>query len=203
MRNYIIKTNYFVEYPLLCMITGVPASGKTVLARELAGIIINGAYLSKDLIQSPFTSTERLSGEIYSQIQGPTFNILVSFAENQLSIGKIPIIDAPFSINHWRKDQYTEWIPPFKKTADKYNARLAIIRCVPPSIEELKRRIQKRNYEWDSWKLKNWKEFLEREPICFPIMHDDVYQVVTNQPVALIVKDILANFFKLKISEVE
>jgi len=155
MGNYIIKSKYFIDQPLLCMVTGVPASGKTVLARELASIIINGAYLSKDLMQSPFTSTERLSGEIYSQIQAPTFNILVSFTENQLSLGKIPIIDAPFFINQWRKDQYTDWIPPFKKAAEKYDARLAIIRCIPPSIEELKRRIQGRNYEWDSWKLKN------------------------------------------------
>ena len=197
MINDILENKYFIDHPLLCMVVGVPASGKTLLALKLARTITNAAYLSKDLIQSPFTRTERLSGEIYSQIQGPTFNILVSFADNQLSLGKTPIIDAPFSINHWRKDKFTNWVLPFKKIAEKHVTRLAIIRCVPPSIKELKRRIQERNYEWDIWKLKNWEEFLEQEPIYFPIMHDNVYQVVTDQPVELIIKDILVNFIKV------
>jgi predicted kinase len=192
-----VNNKYLFDQPILCMVVGIPASGKTTIARELAGIIVNSAYLSKDLIQSPFTHQERVSGEIYSQIQGPTFNILVNFADTQLSLGKIPIIDAPFSINYWRKDRYSDWVPPFRETAGKYDTRLAIIRCVPPDVKELKRRIKERKYQWDRWKLNHWEDFLEREPILFPIAHDDVYQVVTDQPVDMIIKDVLNNYIKV------
>ena len=165
---------YVIKQPILCMVVGVPASGKSLLAQELAKKLMNGTYISKDLIQSPFTRKQRVSGEIYSMIQGPTFEILLSFADVQLNLGKIPIIDAPFSINYWRDDKYSDWISSFRGIAKKYNARLAIVRCIPPSVDALKRRIQKRAYEWDIWKLENWDEFLKREPINFPISHDDL-----------------------------
>jgi predicted kinase len=165
------------------MIVGVPASGKTMLALQLAKQLVNSVYLSKDLIQSAFTRRERVSGEIYSLIQGPTFHILVEFCAVQLELGKHPIIDAPFSINHWRNDDFSDWISRFKKVANERDARLTVIRCLPPSLDELKNRIQKRGYEWDKWKLKHWKEFLEREPFDFPIRHDDVLEIISNQPV--------------------
>jgi predicted kinase len=197
LKVQFVNNKYFLDHPMLCMVVGIPASGKTTIARELAGIIVNSAYLSKDLIQSSFTRKERVSGEVYSLIQGPTFNVLVSFADIQLSLGKIPIIDAPFSINYWRKDQYSDWVAPFRKAAEKHDTRMAIIRCVPPSVEELKRRIEERKYEWDRWKLNHWEEFLEREPVYFPIAHDDVYQVVTDQPTDMLIQDIFTNFIKV------
>lgn len=189
-------TNYIVQEPTLCIVVGVPASGKSSLAQRLAQEMINGAYLSKDLIQSPFTRTERVTGEIYSMIQGPTFNILVSYADIQLSLGKIPIINAPFSINYWREDKYSDWISPFRGVAEKHNARLAIIRCIPPSVDELRKRVQERGYEWDVWKLENWDEFLKREPINFPILHDDVCEAVSDRPIKDIAADILINYLK-------
>jgi hypothetical protein len=190
-----MSTKYVVKQPTLCMVVGVPASGKSLLARGLALELLNGAYISKDLIQSPFTK-ERLTGRAYSMIRGPTFHILVSFADIQLGLHKIPIIDAPFSINHWRRDEYSDWTSPFRGVGGKHNARLAIARCVPPSVRGLKRRIQSRGFEWDVWKLENWDEFLNREPIDFPIPHGDVCEVVTDRPVEKLVEDILTNYLK-------
>lgn len=187
---------YIIQRPTLCMVVGVPASGKSLLARRLAQELLNASYISKDLIQSPFTTKERVTGEIYSLIQGPTFNILVGFADVQLILDKIPVIDAPFSINYWRKDEYSDWVSPFREVAEKHKARLAIVRCIPPSASELRRRIEERGYEWDEWKLKNWDEFLKREPMDFPIPHDDLYEVVTNRPVEDIIGDILTHYLK-------
>jgi hypothetical protein len=79
------------------MVVGVPASGKTLLAEKLTEKIIYASYISKDLIQSSFTK-ERITGQIYAMIQKPTFELLVSFADKQLCLNKIPIMDAPFSI---------------------------------------------------------------------------------------------------------
>jgi predicted kinase len=185
-----IMNTYQLKRLTLCLIVGVPASGKTRLALQLARQLGNSAYLSKDLIQSAFTDQERIEGEIYSMIQGPTFNILVNFCALQLDLGKHPIIDAPFSINHWRKDDYSDWIRFFKTAAKKRNARFTVIRCLPPSLEELKNRIQQRGYAWDNWKLNHWNEFLEREPVDFPIRHDDVMEIISNRPVENLVRQI-------------
>ncbi|NIO19610.1 MAG: AAA family ATPase [Candidatus Aenigmarchaeota archaeon] len=195
-----MPTKYIVEQPTLCMVVGVPASGKSLLARGLSQELLNGTYISKDLIQSPFTK-ERLTGNIYSMIRGPTFHILVSYADIQLGLHKIPIIDAPFSINHWRRDEYSDWISPFRGVAEKHNARLAVVRCVPPSARELKRRIERREYKWDGWKLENWDEFLKREPINFPIPHGDVYEVVTDRPVEKLVEDVLNGYLRASLHE--
>jgi adenylate kinase family enzyme len=172
------------------MIVGVPASGKTTLALRLAQQLVNSAYLSKDLIQSAFSPRERIEGEIYAMIQGPTFHIMVEFCAVQLELGKHPIIDAPFSINHWRKDEYSDWISFFKSVAVKRKARLTVIRCLPPDLDELKLRIRQRGYEWDQWKIDHWEEFLKREPLDFPIRHDDVLEIVCNQPVENLVNQI-------------
>jgi len=193
-----MAAKYIIEKPVLNLVVGVPASGKTFLAKELARKIVNSGYISKDLIQTPFTDSERITGRTYSLIQGPTFRILVDFADVQLSFGKIPIIDAPFSVNHWRKDKYSDWVPAFKNVAARYEARLAIVRCVPPDEGILKDRINDRlkreESKWDKWKLENWSEFLKREPIYFPIAHDDVFEFTSDELFEQRVKEILRDY---------
>jgi hypothetical protein len=105
-------------------------------------------------------------------------------------LGKNPIIDAPFSINYWRKDEFSDWVSFFNKVAIKRNVRFTIIRCLPPNLDDLKRRISQRNYEWDQWKIDHWKEFVEREPADFPISHDDILEIVSNEPVENMVSNI-------------
>jgi len=184
---------YLLEQPTLCMVVGVPASGKTSLSQALCREIVNASYLSKDLIQSEFTRDERVTGETYSLIRRPAFNILVRFADIHLALGKIPIIDAPFSINHWRSDALSDWVSPFRATAKERHARLSIVRCVPPDEKTLRLRLETRGYSWDQWKLANWPEFMEREPFRFPIAHDDVYEVVSDVPVKEMTQDVLTN----------
>jgi predicted kinase len=180
------------------MVVGVPASGKTSLALELATKITNAAYISKDSIQTPFTDSERVTGETYARVRGPSFRILVDFARTQLRLGKIPIIDAPFSINHWRQDDLSDWVPAFKAAARENGARLAIVRCVPPSEGLLKKRIQERlrrnESTWDRWKLEHWDEFLKREPVRFPIAHDDVREFVSDALFGKRVRDVLIRY---------
>jgi len=188
---------YIIEGPTLCMVVGVPSSGKSSLAERLAKGLVNGSYISKDLIQSAFTKTERVTGETYSMVQGPAFEILVSYADVQLSLGKTPIIDAPFSINHWRNDEYSDWVSPFRRVAEKHKAKLKIVRCLPPSEEELRRRIEESKHLWDKWKIDNWNDFLEREPVNFPIDHDH-YEIKSYKPVEKMAAEVLVDYLEAK-----
>ncbi len=178
------------------MVVGVAGSGKTVLAHHLAKSLHNSAFLSKDLIQDCFTKTERVGGNTYSMIRGPTFNLLVNFADIQLSHGKTPVIEGPFSRNFRLKDAYADWASYFRKVAEKHEARFAIIRCKAPSKKELKKRLKARNYPWDKDKLDNWKEWLLQEPEDFPIPHDDIYEAITNKPVDELSKEVIVNYLK-------
>ena len=186
--------------PILCLVVGVPASGKTVLARELARRLADAAYLSKDLIETPFTDAERVAGATYSLIQGPTYRILVDFADVQLGLGKTPILDAPFSINHARDDGYRDWVPPFAGVARRRGARLAIVRCLPPSEDALKARIAERlrrnESKWDAWKLAHWEEFRRREPLRFPIPHDDVCEFLSEEPLGDKIDALLSGYLR-------
>lgn len=185
-----------IERPLLCMVVGVPASGKTLLARQLCRMIVNAAFISKDLIQSAFTEDERVTGETYSMVRRPAFEILLAFAGEQLSLGKVPVVDAPFSINQWRDDDLSDWVSPFRRVAAERGARLAIIRCLPPGEEELRARISGRGLSRDAWKLEHWSDFLAREPLRFPIDHDDVLEVVSDRPAKDMAVHVLENYLR-------
>jgi|GEM_PF-1337871 len=189
---------YFVGRPTVCLVVGIPASGKTRLALAMAKRTVNAAYISKDMIETPFTAVERVTGRTYSRIRGPVYRILVDFARTQLSLGKIPIIDAPFSVNHWRQDAYSDWVSAFKKVASSHEARLAIVRCVPPSEKVLRKRIEERlkrkESTWDQWKIDHWEEFSKREPFDFPIPHDDVHEFVSDSRFEKRAEDVLLNY---------
>ena len=196
---------YLLCHPVLCLVVGVPAGGKSSLARALAGQICDAAYLSKDMIETPFSDSERVGGDTYAMVRGPAFRILVDFADVQLALGKTPIIDAPFSINHWRNDAYRDWVPPFRQAAEKHQARLAVVRCVPPSEAALKERIADRlrrnESKWDQWKLDHWPEFMTQEPLRFPIAHDDVCEFVSDEHAAERMNDVLVGFLRAEAIE--
>jgi len=193
----LMKADYIIEQPTLLMVVGVPASGKTKLLDEIAESIINVETTSKDDIQKRYTD-QRVTGDDYSVIRWPTRQEMFKFADSQLESGKIPGIDAPFSVDCYLGGPFSNWAPFFRYVAWKHDARLAVIRCVPSSQEEQKRRIKERyargDAPWDEWKLRsdeNWAEFQKREPFTFEIRHDDVLEIVTDGPVEYKLKSVL------------
>ena len=190
-----MMSEYLLPNPVLCLVVGVAASGKTVLAKSMASVCHDCALLSKDLIEDAFTTSER-SGDLYEMVSGPTHEILTTFAALQLSVGKTPIIDAPFSLNHRRTDRYKEWVALFRSVSQKHSVRLAIIRCLPPDLKILKDRLSGRERSYDAWKLDNWEQWLEREPIRFPIPHNDVREVISDIPPKTLASQVLTNFLK-------
>jgi predicted kinase len=200
-----LEKKFILEKPTLCMIVGVPGSGKTEVAKQVASRLIDAAYIDKDMVQSKFSSTERINSAVYAEITGPTFHFLVDFADTQLSLGKTPVIDAPYSRNFKLTNEYRDWVVHYRRVAYNHNARLAIVKCLPPSTEELKRRIQARvdagAHLWDQeHKLDRWEQWLEDEPADFPIPHNDVYEIVSTRLTASIAEDVLKNYLGARIA---
>ena len=181
MYDYNIE-QIFLNKPVLLMIVGVAGSGKTTLGHELAKRISNSVFLSKDMLQDSFISTERRGNSLYEFIRGPTFDILLNFADVQLSHGKTPIIEGPFSKNFQLKDRFADWPGHFRKIATDRNTQLLIIRCKPSSSDDLKERLKQRGFARDKSKLDGWDEWAAFEPIDFPIPHDNVYDLITDKP---------------------
>lgn len=137
------RFDFRLSTPHVFIIVGVPGSGKTTFAHAFACLLNNSAYLSKDMIQSQFTEAKDINDDLYSSISLPALKLLVTFTDVHCSLGKTPVIDAPFSRNHTYSDERADWIIPFKEIADKHKAPLKILRCQPPNEEEHKRRLKK------------------------------------------------------------
>lgn len=107
--------------PLLILITGPPAAGKTVLARNLA-----------DRLQLPLIAKDTLKERLYDslgfenpdlnkKLGGATFDLLYDLVEEQLRAGKSLIVEGAF----WREST----VEKLRRILDKNPARPIEIHC--------------------------------------------------------------------------
>lgn len=123
--------------PLVLLVTGAPASGKSTIARQLSrqlGIPL----LSKDLFKETLFDELGWSDRQWSQRLGITSTaLLFRSAAALLEVGQSLTIESNF---------YPEWdLPPLRQLADRFGCRFVQVVCTASTqtlLERYRRRIE-------------------------------------------------------------
>jgi predicted kinase len=149
----------------LVLLMGVAGTGKTTLARTLLKRLW-AVYLDNNFVADAFFPDTRTDAR-YLEMRSNLYSVLYRVTQENLCVGNTVLLDVPH-VKEMLDPAWRAWLQEFVTTN---NAALRIIRCFT-SEDVLHRRIRDRHEPRDEWKLKNWEEFLEREPLVSPIPFD-------------------------------
>src|SRR5262245_32170544 len=149
----------------LVLLMGVAGTGKTTLAKALLKRIC-AVYLDNNFIADAFFPDTRTDAS-YLQLRGKFYSALYRIAEENLRLGNSVLLDAPH-VKEMLNPTWRNWLEEFATTN---HAALRIVRCHATEAV-LRDRIRSRREPRDDWKLSNWAEFLEKEPLFGSISLD-------------------------------
>ncbi len=177
-----------LKVPTLIFGAGIAASGKTTFLRELTRHVYDAFLIDKDTIQEAFLSksplkpvfsTESISNyalregvipkdgpHYHKNVKLQSYYAMLKLAKDSLSIGKHPVLDAPY-VKELRGGYLQRIVAPFFEGID---SSTKVIFCYAPE-EVIRRRMRERNLARDAAKLvseESWKRFLEEQPILPP-----------------------------------
>jgi predicted kinase len=137
-----------MKEPVLIVFGGLPGSGKTALARNLAGRL-KGVYLRIDTIEQALRNADAM------KVGHEGYALAYVIAEDNLLVGNIVIADSvkpiPVTRNAWRD------------IALRNSARIIEIEVICSDKVEHKRRIETRQPDITGHKLPTWQEVNSRE----------------------------------------
>jgi predicted kinase len=150
----------------LILVTSPPASGKTTLAKALAKAMHETVYLDKDTLIPLSKKIFEVAGEPYDRsseffeknIRDLEYKVILDFGAQAIQFDSNVIINAPFS----REIRDKEAICALRERFLRHGARLCVI-WIECSVETTHQRMIKRNSDRDTWKLKNWEEYVKTE----------------------------------------
>lgn len=136
--------------PILYIFSGLPASGKSTLAQELAKVT-KATYVRIDTIEQSLKNT----GGQESIITSEGYKIAYEVTKDNLLVGNCVIAD---SVNPLRltRDQWNQ-------VAISVEAKFINIEILCSDIEEHRNRVESRNIEVKNLVAPTWKEIRERE----------------------------------------
>jgi predicted kinase len=120
--------------PLLYVVTGPPASGKTSVAEELAKAL-GVPFLSKDMFKEKLYESFGSGDELEAQINSAALAILFSVVESQLAEGVSVTAESNFDA---RSD-----VEPIRRLADEHDVRIVQIHiggAIDALVEKFARR---------------------------------------------------------------
>jgi predicted kinase len=138
------------EPPVLIIFGGLPAVGKTVIARELARQI-GAAYLRIDSIEQAMRDSNAVSGPL----NDTGYRVAYAVAEENLRLGHTVVADSVNPIALTRD--------AWRDVARRVGVRAIEIevRCSDP--EQHRRRVETRVPDIAGWQLPTWSEVLARK----------------------------------------
>lgn len=146
------------------LVTSPPASGKTFIAKKLAGAIPNCVYLDKDSVIVLSRQIFKAAGEPFDrsspfferQVRNPEYEAILQIALEALEFNDCVIVNAPFT----RELRDTAWLERMRGKLAGQGARLRIV-WVHTELEVCRERMLARNSERDTWKLAHWEEYVK------------------------------------------
>ena len=150
----------------LALVTGLPGSGKTTLAKMILDEVCC-VYLDNNFIPDAFYPETR-KDPAYENLRPRFYEALYRIAKENLLVKNTVLLDAP----HVAQMHDEQWAAFIRQLATDASARLVVIHCTC-SEEQLKARLARRGLQRDRWKLENWAAFIRQEPmdVSIPFEH--------------------------------
>ncbi|MDF2614977.1 MAG: Zeta toxin family protein [Clostridia bacterium] len=153
------------------LIGSPPASGKTYVAKKIAGRLKNPVYLDKDTIIPLSKAAYFAADEPYSRdskffnkfIRNAEYQAILDIAFEALAFNDNVILNAPFT----KEFRDKEYIQDLKKKLLGCGAELITI-WVHCDLELIHQRMKARNSDRDKWKLENWEEYIKTKDNSIP-----------------------------------
>ena len=132
---------------MLIILSGLPGTGKTTLARELA-VAVMGVHIRVDSIEQAL----RAAGW---EVRGEGYRVAQAVAEDNLRLGHIVIAD---SVNPWPVTR-AEW----RAVAEQAGVPSLDVEVTCTDLDEHRRRVESRVPEIAGHRLPTWQEVLARD----------------------------------------
>jgi predicted kinase len=142
-----MNDNYIAE-PVLYIFSGLPGTGKSTLAKNIANIL-KAVYIRVDTIEQGIRDLCKLN------VEGEGYRLAYKIAADNLRIGNSVVADQCNPINLTRK----EW----NDVALKNHCRYINIEIICSDALEHRNRIENRKTEVDNLKLPAWNEVMTRK----------------------------------------
>ncbi len=147
----------------LILITSPPASGKTFIAKKLAEALGECVYLDKDSVIVLSRRIFEVAGEPFDRssdffernVRDYEYEAIMAIALEALDYSSHVLVNAPF--NRELRDE--EYLRRLRETLAGKGAKLTVV-WVHTDIEVCHQRMIARGSERDTWKLRNWEEYV-------------------------------------------
>jgi predicted kinase len=132
---------------MLIVVSGLPGTGKTTIARKLANELA-AVYLRIDSIEQSIRNAGK-------PVEGEGYSVAHAVAEDNLRLGRIVVADC---VNPWPLTR-REW----RAVADRAGVRALDVEIVCSDPGEHRRRVEGRTADITGHRLPTWQEVVERD----------------------------------------